>query len=77
MHRSISRLHAGLLAVVFAGALGLGATQARAAPRESHAQYCNPELGVGDEYCNAYCLQQGALGGGCLIRYNQCACLYP
>lgn len=77
MDRSIFNLRRALLAAAFLGSLGLGATQAVAEPAGKDYLACSPELGQGDEYCNAWCVQQGALGGGCSTKFRQCMCLYP
>ena len=77
MNRSLSHLRRALFAVSCAIVFGFGARQALAKPSEADFLSCSPELGQGDEYCNAWCIQQGAIGGGCSIRYHQCMCLYP
>ena len=77
MDRSLSHLRRTLLAVAFVGSLGFGATQALAGPTEADYLICNPTNGQDDAYCKAWCIQQGAVEGGCSPRSYTCLCLYP
>jgi hypothetical protein len=55
-------------ALLTAGALGFGGTQAFAAPGEPAARACNPDT------CRSGCIRSGAFTGRCVGGF--CACAY-